>query len=106
MLLYWFPFAFSALAYLILGLWVVIRQKTEVQKLYGVLCIATCLWQATWAVLFAVPESPWIELALKICFAGVVFIPSILYHFINRFVGEKNHKRWIGSSYIVSAFLA
>src|SRR5689334_15284554 len=100
---YLFPFAFSAIAYLILGLWVVARQNSQVQKLYGFLCITTCLWQATWTILFAFPGAEWLDLALKVCFSGVVLIPSIFYHFINKFVGEKNHKKWILATYALSA---
>lgn len=102
---YAIPFGASAGAYLALGIWVIFRQNERVQQLYGILCITTCLWQATWAVLFARPNAPWMELYLKICFSGIVFIPAVFYHFINRFVGEKNHKIWLRAGYLTSGLI-
>src|SRR5438876_1394468 len=104
--LYPFLFSSSAIAYLALGFWVVLRQKEKVQKLYGLLCLTTCIWQAIWAALFAAPDAKWIDLFLKFCFSGVVYIPSIIYQFINEFTGGRDPKTWVRWTYVISFLLA
>src|SRR5689334_18816196 len=98
-------FCFSAAAYFVLGFWVVVRQKEKVQQLYGLLCITTCCWQAIWAVLLTNPNMRWIDGVMKICFTGVVFIPSTFCHFISEFTEEERYKGWLKGSYAVSTGL-
>ena len=50
---YSLPFSISAIAYLDSWRLGGAASKNKVQQLYGVLCIATCLWQGLWAILFA-----------------------------------------------------
>jgi len=87
-------FSFSALAYLMLGSWVVMRRKEKVQRLYGLLCIATCLWQGIWAALFTHPQLAQMDFFLKGCFTGVVFVPAFFHHFMNRLI-DKNSLKYV-----------
>src|SRR5258708_13096770 len=100
------PFSISAIAYLALGIWVITRQKKTVQRLYGTLCVTTCLWQGIWAILFAgLPQSvayAW----LKICFTGIAFIPAVFYHFIIEFAGEEYERKILKGVYVACACFA
>jgi signal transduction histidine kinase len=98
-------FSFSAIAYLVLGAWVVARQKDKVQQLYGLLCLTTCLWQAIWAILFTDTTGKWVYIALQTCYTGIVFVPAIFLHFISEFTEQKNRKIWLRATYGMSVFL-
>src|SRR5258708_2169030 len=100
------PFPLTTACYLLLGAWVIARRRTPAQRLYGVLCIATCLWQGIWAVLFSAPNEKWLYFALQSCYSGIVFIPAIFYHFIVVFTGQENRKRLLPWAYGTSAVLA
>lgn len=88
--IYAIPFAVSTVAYFVLGLWIIYRQRNEVQQLYGILCVTTCFWQGIWAILFARFSLESSYLWLKICYTAIVFIPAVFYHFISVFTGEKS----------------
>jgi len=59
-----FSFLFTALAYLILGIWVIARHKSYIQRLYGIFSITTSFWQGIWVILFLWPDAPWLFTAL------------------------------------------
>src|SRR5690349_15787993 len=50
--MYWLalPFILTGLSYLLLGMWVILRHKSDLQRLYGLFSIATSLWQGLWAL--------------------------------------------------------
>lgn len=104
--IYSWPFSVSAVAYLVLGVWVIARRSETIHILYGLLCLTTCLWQGIWAILFAqFPESvsyTW----LKVCFTGIVFIPAIFYHFIIKITDTQTEYPFAWFAYSVSALFA
>jgi len=103
---YSITFSISAISYFGLGVWVVARHKNKVQKLYGILCITTCLWQGLWAIVFAGLPEPVAYLWLKICFTGIVFIPAVLYHFFSEFVGAEDNRHTVTAIYIACGLFA
>lgn len=97
------PFLLSSITYLVLGLWIIFRHRSDVQRLYGTLCLATCFWQSVWMVLFLSLPKDLLYLWLKIGYSGIVFIPAIFYHFIAEFTHKEKRESWIRISYILSA---
>ncbi len=104
--LYSWPFSLSAIAYFVLGLWTLIRKHEKVHVLYGFLCLATCLWQGIWAILFAHPAETAAYYWLRICFTGIVFIPAIFYHFIIEVTDTISEKRFLSLVYIACTLLS
>ncbi len=104
--LYSMPFAVSAVAYLVFGLWIVTRQGSKAKILYGLLSITTCLWQGIWAILFGGLPEQIAYLWLKICFTGIVFIPAVFYHFIAVFAEKKDENWFVGAVYGACALFA
>lgn len=99
-------FALTTFGYFLLGVGVILRRDNRVQKLYGALCITTCLWQGIWAFLFS-PLSESVKYTLlKICFCGIVLIPPVFYHFIREFTQRETNGRFLSWSYGLSALLA
>src|SRR5574338_1202965 len=93
------PFFLSAITYLLLGSWIFLRHKNNVQRLYGALCIMTCCWQGVWSVLFSTLDRDALYLGLKIGYSGIVFIPAIFYHFISEFTQQERHMKWLRLGY-------
>src|SRR4051812_48216815 len=96
------PFLFTSITYLFLGLWIIIRQKNKVQKLYGTLCLATCFWQGIWTALFSNVSPVAVFLWLKVGYTGIVLIPPIFYHFIIEFTRKEEKSRWLQGFYVTS----
>jgi signal transduction histidine kinase len=100
------PFLITAVVYLVLGLWVILRHKNNVQRLYGALCVTTCTWQGLWTALFSgLPEKD-LLLWLKIGYTGIVFVPAVFYHFISEFTEQENLKKAVKVGYLVSLALS
>lgn len=97
-----FPFILTTTAYLALGAWILVRRKTELQRLYAVLCLITALWQGIWAILLTAGASAWTYRALQVSYTGVVFLPAILYHFIAEFGAAEQDRRWVRVAYLLS----
>jgi signal transduction histidine kinase len=100
------PFIFTTAAYLTLGVWVIAQRKNAVQRLYGSLCLGTALWQGIWAILFSGQAQSDVYVALRVCYTGIVFIPAILYHFIEKFTGQERYPRMVALTYGVAGFMA
>src|SRR5688572_26534347 len=97
-----YPFLISAVTYLILALWIIVRYKNESQRLYGAVCITTCCWQGVWTALFSNLDQSSLYLALKIGYTGIVFIPSVFYHFAAEFTKKENNNKWLAGAYGLS----
>src|SRR5687767_5332837 len=106
MVYYAWPFAISAVAYLALGVWALSRRRQLTQILYALLCLATCIWQGIWAILFSDVPEPQAYVWLKICFTGIVLIPAIFYHFIVKVIEAHEKKLFLWAAYLVCASFA
>jgi signal transduction histidine kinase len=96
------PFLLTTVTYLILGCWIILKQKNFVQQLYGVLCVMTCFWQGIWAALFAnIPTNQLIGW-VKFGYSGIVFIPAVFYHFIIEFTGKESRRWMLLGTYLAS----
>lgn len=100
------PFLVTAISYLFLGLWIVARRRSGIQRLYGVLCLTTFSWQGIWAILFVGGDAPRLYDAMRFCYMGIVFVPAIFYHFIIDFTGEETRKGWLKATYALSGAFA
>src|SRR5215472_15829810 len=97
------PFLLSALSYLVLGSWILIRHKSKVQMLFGALCISTCFWQGIWTALLSNVAESQLSFWLKVGYSGIVLIPPIFYHFIYEFTQKETQPQWLTLFYSASA---
>ena len=100
-----FPFILTTFTYLVLGIWVIVSRPNKGQQLYGVLCVATSLWQLIWVALFSniSPAAQWFFLRLG--YTSAVFIPAIFYHFVAEFTQKESRPRFVAYGYAVSSIL-
>jgi signal transduction histidine kinase len=105
MLLKALPFLITTVTYLVLGAWIVVRHPNKGQRLYGVLGIATGLWQMIWVAVFSnlSPAVQWI--CIRLSYTSAVLIPAIFYHFIVEFTQKESHPRRVLWAYAVSVIL-
>ncbi len=104
---YAYPYGICSIVYLLLGGWVVIRQKNKTQRLYGVLCLSTCMWQGIWALLLASQVTVMVSLFwLRVCYSGIVIIPAVLYHLIVEFTSADSDRRAVHWTYLLSCAFA
>lgn len=100
------PFLISSITYLVLGAWVILRRKSKIQTLYGIFCLATCLWQGVWTALFSGLPPHLLYFWMKLGYTGILFLPSVLYHFIMEFTQQENRPRWLYTIYAISTLNA
>ena len=107
MSLIFYPFAISTVSYFMLGAWVLFAHKDKPQRLYGILCLTTFLWQTVWALLFAKIDPDWVMFCVRLCYTGIVFVPAVMYQFIAEFTDRSAAERvWIRTTYLSSCILA
>lgn len=104
----WFslPFVLTSTAYLGMGIWLFSSHRTQLQRLYGILCLATALWQAVWPFLLNSTIPSRVQLTvLNVCYTGILFIPAFFQHFIEEFKEEEKTKLFWMSLYAVPVSL-
>lgn len=69
------------------------------------LCLTTFFWQATWAVLFQVRDPFWADALVRLGYLLIIFLPTILYHFLVEIANQPRDRRWVMLSYGVSLVL-
>jgi signal transduction histidine kinase len=100
------PFLMTSLTYLVLGLWVITMHKNNVQRLYGLLCLSTCVWQGLWVALFSHGNEHIFQMAIKVGYTSIVFTPAIFYHFMVEYSQAPSDVSWIKPAYFVSFLFA
>jgi len=80
-------------------------RKSRINKSLFMLCLASFFW-LFFAFLAVFSDSHDAALLFfKVCYVGIVFIPSTFYHFAHEFVGKTSGKR-IAAGYLLSAVFA
>jgi signal transduction histidine kinase len=87
------PFALVSSAYLFLGIWAAARAKSSLQKLYGVTCILTAVWEGFWTYLLS-NLSPEI-FVVRFLFSITLFAAPVFYHFIIAFTGHSKDQTFL-----------
>lgn len=99
---YVIPTLVTAIFSLIYALFFFIQsQKSSFRVLFGFVCSVSVLWHFGYAFAYA-SLSPAVALFwVKFAYIGVVFIPSLSYHFVSRVVGKEN-KMLITLGYVLT----
>jgi histidine kinase-like protein/GAF domain-containing protein len=92
---YSIPTLLSSIAFLILAIATIKNQKfSSKNNLFSFLCILTCFWQGTWAVLFNISDKQSAYFLVKLGYSWIIFLPIVYYHFsmayVDRLKQEKN----------------
>ena len=100
------PPLLTAIAILVLGLVVVIREKgSRVSLLYFSYTLAASGWMFSAAFALFLTSEEWIYHWMKIANAGVTMIPAALYHFtVVVLDNERQHRRLVALAWVASFF--
>ncbi len=98
-----FPFL-SSIVFLGLGFFVFLNgPKSRLNISYSLWALMTAWWQGSWAVLFTVSDPTLADFLVKVGYTGITFLPITYYHFVVEFLGIKEKKLWVLSSYGIGA---
>lgn len=70
------------------------------------LCLTTFVWQASWAVLFQVHDTAYVDSLIRFGYLFILFVPTTLYHFSIEISGATRERRWAYVSYAIATVLA
>ncbi len=95
------PTLFTAILSLALGVFVLRRNKANVNLTFALWCFLTGYWQVCWTVLFNVND-PGAALTLaRLGYSGITFIPIVFFHFVAEFVPNPALKKFLRLFYAV-----
>lgn len=101
----WLPLI-SGIFVLILGIFVFLKNKTSPQNiLFALFCLVIFIWLFGTFMMFRTANDANDKVAIswdRFIYIGVVFIPSLMYHFSLVFTGTSRQKITIITSYLVS----
>ncbi|WP_342120206.1 sensor histidine kinase [Pseudoduganella sp. OTU4001] len=100
-----FPALVSAL-FIAYGLYVLRSRGTSKLALtFFAVCLTTCFWQASWALLFMNSDPGQALVLARIGYLAVLFVPTTLYHFIIELTGARGDRPWLYLSYLLAGLL-
>lgn len=101
-----FPALVSAL-FLGYGAYVVAEKGVNrITVSFLLLCVTTFFWQASWAVLFQVHDTAYVDPLIRFGYLFIIFLPTALYHFSIEISGTTRERRWVYVSYAIATVLA
>jgi uncharacterized membrane protein len=99
--------AFVSVLFLGFGLYVLVTGGvTRLSTPFALMCISTCLWQGTWAVLFQTTSADVAGVLVKVGYLFILFLPTTFYHFVTEVAGRRGEHRLLLVSYGLCALLA
>ena len=99
--------AFISTVFAGFSLYVLTKERmTRVWAPFIAMCVATCAWQGTWAILFQT-TSVGVAVALaKVGYLFILFLPTAFYHFVTEVVSSRREKTLLRTSYGLCVVLA
>ncbi|MDH4274037.1 MAG: ATP-binding protein [Gammaproteobacteria bacterium] len=89
-----------ALYFLLLGTIVAAKAKHHPTTVpFVAMCMATFLWQITWAMLYQTEDVEYINAMITFGYLIIIFLPTTLYHFLVQMAGEHGEMRFVRGSY-------
>jgi hypothetical protein len=87
----------------ILGVLVFLRRKSELNKIFMLLCVGIGLWNIHEFGLYIAPDRLFAIYWARVFGLGLMLIPPVFLHFVMTFTGDKtNRTKWIVSgSYLI-----
>ena len=88
--IYSIPPIISASMFLLLGVFVFLKnKKTYSNILFVLLCFLTVWWQGSWFFLFNINDPEWADFLVRLGYVGITLIPVIFFHFILSFLKKR-----------------
>ena len=76
------PPLISSLLFLLLGVFVFLKNKKSIVNItFSLICLSTVWWQFSWFILFNIKDEFWATLLVRIGYMGIIFIPITFFHF-------------------------
>jgi signal transduction histidine kinase len=86
------PPLISSILLLVLGIFVFHKNnKSPSNFLFFIICIATVFWQFSFFILFSIHNPALADFFVRICYAGIILLPTLFLHFICLF-SSRNQK--------------
>ncbi len=95
------PTLVTAILSLALGVFVLRRNKTNLNRTFAVWCFLTGYWQACWTLLFNVNDVGTALALARLGYSGITFIPILFFHFVSEFVPNPALKKYLRVFYAV-----
>jgi signal transduction histidine kinase len=99
------PFIIS-IVFLLVGFFVITRRSRATNLTFSLLCFATFVWQGAWAILFQTRNPILAIFLIKTGYLAIIFLPTFMYHFLEKISGNKTEWKWVKLSYIIATLLA
>ncbi len=81
------------------------RGPSKTALTFFAVCLTTCFWQASWALLFMSHDPGLAQALARIGYLPILFLPTTLYHFIIELTGARSDRPWLYLSYTLAAVL-
>jgi len=81
------------------------RGPSNTALTFFAVCLTTCFWQASWALLFMSRDPVVAQALARIGYLPILFLPTTLYHFIVELTGARGDRPWLILSYSLAGVL-
>ncbi|MDH3443923.1 MAG: ATP-binding protein [Deltaproteobacteria bacterium] len=95
------PTLVTAILSLALGVFVLRRNKANLNRTFALWCFLTAFWQACWTLLFNVKDENTAMVLARLGYSGITFIPIVFFHFVAEFVPNPSLKKLLRPFYAV-----
>lgn len=99
--------AFVSALFLCFGVYVLATEGvTRVSIPFVSICVATFVWQGTWALLFQTTDADIAGVLVKTGYLFILFLPTAFYHFVTEVVSARRDRTILRVSYSLCVLLA
>jgi signal transduction histidine kinase len=81
------------------------RGPSKTALTFFAVCLTTCFWQASWALLFMSRDAALAQTLARIGYLPILFLPTTLYHFMIELTGAQRDRPWLYASYLLAGML-
>lgn len=81
------------------------RGPSKTALTFFAVCLTTCFWQASWALLFMSRDPALAQSLARLGYLPILFLPTTLYHFIIELTGARGDRPWLCLSYLLAGVL-
>ncbi|MEI6288472.1 MAG: ATP-binding protein [bacterium] len=86
------PPLISSMLFLLLGVFVFLKnKKSVVNATFSLICLSTVWWQFTWFILFNTKDEFLASILVRVGYMGIILIPITFFHFFITFL-DKNYR--------------
>ena len=104
------PTLVTAILSIALGIFVLRKSKSTLNRTFALWCFLTGYWQTCWTLLFNVTDESVAVVLARLGYSGITFIPIVFFHFVAEFIRDPALKKWsrlfyaIGGGFLILAW--